>query len=85
MTRIMLQTTKMGMEAFCGFDHEPSKRAGGSEKEEYFTRNTHKEEERCTSQYIVMFCNVCGKVLPVQFRSSRIVEVSPLVCSSSTP
>ena len=31
----------MGIEVFCGFDHEASKRGGGSEKEEYFT-NAHK-------------------------------------------
>ena len=42
MVRMMLQMMKMTMriEGFCGFDHEPSKRGGGSEKEEYFT-NEH--------------------------------------------
>ena len=37
MILVMYTVMTMRIEAFCGFDHEPSKRGGGSEKEEYFT------------------------------------------------
>ena len=41
MITVMYTVMTMRIEGFCGFDHEPSKRGGGSEKEEYFT-NAHK-------------------------------------------
>ena len=41
MITVMYTVMTMRIEGFCGFDHEPSKRVGGSEKEEYFT-NAHK-------------------------------------------